>query len=68
MIDDDYAIVQSAHGSLYMVKVLSIIDRELLKPNQSVALHKNSQALVDILPTEADVSVQMLKITGGANV
>lgn len=68
MVDENFGIVQSAHGTLYMVRVLSTLDRELLKPNQSVALHKNSQAVVDILPTEADVNVQMLKINGGANV
>ena len=68
MVDENYGIVQSAHGTLYMVRVLSTLDRELLKPNQSVALHKNSQAVVDILPTEADVNVQMLKVNGGANV
>ena len=42
MVDENYGIVQSAHGTLYMVRVLSTLDRELLKPNQSVALHKNS--------------------------
>lgn len=51
-----------------MVRVLSILDRELLKPNQSVALQKNSSAVVDILPTEADVNVQMLKVNGGTSV
>lgn len=38
-----------------MVRVLSILDREKLKPNCSVALHKHSNSVVDILPTEADV-------------
>ncbi|KAK2506384.1 hypothetical protein MC885_013928, partial [Smutsia gigantea] len=36
------------------------IDRELLKPNASVALHKHSNALVDVLPPEADSSIMML--------
>jgi ATP-dependent 26S proteasome regulatory subunit len=39
---------------------LSTIDRELLKPNSSVALHKHSNALVDVLPPEADSSIAML--------
>ena len=34
--------------------MLSTIDRELLKPSASVALHKHSNALVDVLPPEAD--------------
>ena len=42
------------------MRVLSTIDRELLKPNSSVALHKHSNALVDVLPPEADSSIAML--------
>lgn len=48
-------------GSNYYVRILSTIDRELLKPNASVALHKHSNALVDILPPEADSSISMLQ-------
>nr|KAF6411473.1 proteasome 26S subunit, ATPase 4 [Rousettus aegyptiacus] len=33
---------------------------KLLKPNASVALHKHSNALVDVLPPEADSSIMML--------
>ena len=47
-------------GPNYYVRVLSTIDRELLKPNSSVALHKHSNALVDVLPPEADSSIAML--------
>jgi 26S proteasome regulatory subunit T3 len=36
------------------------LDRELLKPSSSVALHRHSNALVDILPPEADSSISML--------
>lgn len=42
------------------MRILSTIDRELLKPNASVALHKHSNALVDVLPPEADSSIMML--------
>lgn len=31
-----------------------------MKPNSSVALHKHSNALVDVLPPEADSSIAML--------
>ena len=37
------------------------MDRELLKPSASVALHKHSNALVDVLPPEADSSISMLQ-------
>ena len=53
-IDQFTAIVQSTTGQTSYVRVLSTIDRELLKPSSSVALHKHSQALVDVLPPEAD--------------
>ena len=39
---------------------MSTLDRELLKPSASVALHKHSNALVDVLPPEADSSISML--------
>ena len=42
------------------MRILSTIDRELLKPSASVALHKHSNALVDVLPPEADSSISML--------
>jgi 26S proteasome regulatory subunit T3 len=59
-IDQNNGIVGSTTGSNYYVRILSTIDRELLKPSASVALHKNSNALVDILPPESDSSITML--------
>lgn len=47
-------------GQNYVVRILSTLDRELLKPSASVALHRHSNALVDILPPEADSSISML--------
>lgn len=54
------ALLSPSEGSNYYVRILSTIDRELLKPNASVALHKHSNALVDVLPPEADSSIMML--------
>ena len=59
-IDTNTAIVGSTTGSNYVVRILSTIDRELLKPSSSVALHRHSNALVDVLPPEADSSISML--------
>ncbi|KAK2510421.1 26S protease regulatory subunit 6B [Columba guinea] len=53
-------VMDMGEGSNYYVRILSTIDRELLKPNASVALHKHSNALVDVLPPEADSSIMML--------
>merc|ERR1712176_1107640 len=59
-VDQDTGIVGSTTGSNYYVRILSTLDRELLKPSASVALHKHSNALVDVLPPEADSSISML--------
>ncbi|KAK9768042.1 26S proteasome regulatory subunit 6B [Basidiobolus ranarum] len=59
-IDEHTGIVGSTTGSNYVVRILSTIDRELLKPSSSVALHRHSNALVDVLPPEADSSIALL--------
>eukprot|EP00824_Muranothrix_gubernata_P018018 TRINITY_DN36896_c0_g1_i1.p1 TRINITY_DN36896_c0_g1~~TRINITY_DN36896_c0_g1_i1.p1 ORF type:complete len:428 (-),score=92.51 TRINITY_DN36896_c0_g1_i1:76-1257(-) len=60
MVDQRTGIVGSTTGSNYYVGILSTIDRELLKPGSSVALHRHSNALVGVLPPEADSSIAML--------
>jgi 26S proteasome regulatory subunit T3 len=60
MIDSHYGIVNSTAGSTYYVRVLSTLDREKLKPNTSIALHRHSHAVVDILPPESDSSIQLM--------
>jgi len=60
MIDANYGVVNSTGGSTYYVRVLSTLDREKLKPNTSIALHRHSHAVVDILPPESDSSVQLV--------
>ncbi|ORX33430.1 putative endopeptidase [Kockovaella imperatae] len=59
-VDDKRGIVGSTTGSNYVVRILSTLDRELLKPSSSIALQRHSNALVDILPPEADSSISML--------
>jgi 26S proteasome regulatory subunit T3 len=61
MIDEHTAISGSTTGSSYIARVLSTIDRELLKPSASVALHRHSNAVVDVLPPESDSSIQLLQ-------
>jgi len=67
-VDHNSAIVGSTTGQNHYVKMLSTIDRELLKPSASIALHKHSNALVDILPPESDSSITMLSDTERPNV
>lgn len=63
MIDQNHGIVASTGGSSYYVRVLSTLNRELLKPGNSVALHRHSHAVVDMLPPEADSTVQSMAAT-----
>ncbi|CDW88348.1 26s protease regulatory subunit 6b homolog [Stylonychia lemnae] len=63
MIDESYGIVGSTSGSQYYVRVLSTLNREELKPNARVALHRSSHSVVDILPPDTDAAVQMMKMT-----
>ncbi len=63
LIDAYHAVVSSTAGSNYYVRVLSTLSREELKPNCSVALHRGSHAVVDILPPEADSTVQSAAMT-----
>jgi len=63
MVDTHTGIIGSTTGSQLLVRILSTIDRELLKPSASVALHRHSSSLVEVLPPEADSSIQMV----GAN-
>jgi 26S proteasome regulatory subunit T3 len=60
MVDQNNGIVGSTTGSNYYVRILNTINRELLKPSSSVALHRHSNALVDTLPPEADSSISLL--------
>merc|ERR1711959_575774 len=46
MVDENYGIASSTAGSTYYVRVLSTLNRELLKPACSVALHRHSHAVV----------------------
>ena len=60
MIDENHAIVGSTNGSNYYTRVLSTLNKEKLKPSASVALHRHAHSVVDILPPEADSTVNQL--------
>src|ERR1700761_6309435 len=45
-------VVDSTTGSNYVVKIVSTLDCELLKPSSSVALHRHSNVLVNVSPPE----------------
>eukprot|EP01065_Artemidia_motanka_P027302 TRINITY_DN32522_c0_g1_i1.p1 TRINITY_DN32522_c0_g1~~TRINITY_DN32522_c0_g1_i1.p1 ORF type:complete len:402 (+),score=156.28 TRINITY_DN32522_c0_g1_i1:114-1319(+) len=60
MIDAQRGVVGSTTGPNYYVRVLSTLDREQLKPNASVGLHKHSHSCVAILPSETDSAIQLV--------
>lgn len=57
MIDENYGIIGSTSGSQYYVRVLSTLNREDLKPNARVAVHRSTHSVVDILPPDTDAAV-----------
>lgn len=60
MVDQNSGIIASTTGTNYHVRILSTINRELLKPCTSVALHRHSYACVDVLPAEADSGISLM--------
>ena len=65
MLDDYTALVTSSSGlsQQMLVRVLSTLDREKLKPNTTVALHKSTNAVVKVMPNETDAQIQMMQVT-----
>lgn len=62
-VDAHRGIVGSTNGTSYYVRILSTLDREQLKPNASIGLHKASNACVALLPSETDSAVTLLNAT-----
>ena len=62
IIDLNTGIVTATTGQTYYVRILSTINREQLKPNSSVALHRYSNSVVDVLPPEADSAISMMQM------
>lgn len=61
LVDSQTAIICSTTGSTSVVKMLSSVDKEQLKPNISVALHRHSSAIVDILPPDSDTGIRVVE-------
>ena len=62
MIDEVHGLVTSTGGTNYYVRVLSTIDREKLKSSTSIAMHRHSHSVVDLLPSESDAAIQMMQV------
>lgn len=62
MVDENYGIISGTSGNQSFVRVLSTLNREDLKPNARVAIHRSSHAVVDILPPDTDAAVTLMKM------
>eukprot|EP00758_Cryptobia_borreli_P002647 Tbor_TRINITY_DN3182_c0_g1::TRINITY_DN3182_c0_g1_i1::g.14641::m.14641/K03063/PSMC4, RPT3; 26S proteasome regulatory subunit T3 len=59
-IDANRGIIGATSGTNYFVRILSTLDREKLKPNASVGLHRSSHSCVALLPSETDANVTIM--------
>jgi 26S proteasome regulatory subunit T3 len=62
-IDNEYAVVSSIIGNNYLVRIISTIDKEKLKINSSVMLHRKSNALINILNEEIESSIDIIPVS-----
>lgn len=60
MIDEFHGLIGDEHGKSSLVRVLSTIDREILKAGVTVALHRHSNAVVEVLPADSDNSIRLM--------
>jgi len=59
-LDKNLCIIGSTTGNNYLVKVISTIDPDKLKLNSPVALHRNSNALVNCLDDKSDSGINII--------
>ncbi|KAK7339295.1 hypothetical protein VNO77_19953 [Canavalia gladiata] len=60
MVGQNNGVIGSTIGSNYYIRILNTINRELPKLSASLALHHHANALVNVLPPEADSSILSL--------
>mmetsp|Transcript_9641 Transcript_9641/g.19311 ORF Transcript_9641/g.19311 Transcript_9641/m.19311 type:complete len:388 (+) Transcript_9641:584-1747(+) len=59
-IDEAHGVVSSTTGNNYLVRIISTLDKEKLKPNTSIVLHRNSNALVNFLENNFDSNINIV--------
>jgi len=59
-LDKNFCIIGSTTGNNYLVRIISTIDYDKLKLNSPVALHRNSNALVNFLDDEGDSGINII--------
>lgn len=54
------ALVNSSNGNNYLVNIISTLDGKNLNPNSSVALHRNSNAIVGLIEDESEFKMNII--------
>jgi 26S proteasome regulatory subunit T2 len=62
IIDDNHAIISTAHGPEYYVGILSFVDKDAIEPGATVLLHNKNQAVVGLLSDDVDPMVNVMKV------
>jgi len=68
VLPDGRAIVKSSTGPILIVKMLSSIDRDKLRPGTRVAINQRGSAIVEILPDSEDPYVKSMEVIERPNV
>lgn len=62
MMGKDKCLVKMNQDGKYIVSIHKDVNKEELKPNQRIALHKSSHQILRILPTNSDPLVSLMKV------
>ena len=68
VLPDGRAIVKSSTGPILIVKMLSSIDTDKLRPGTRVAINQRGSAIVEILPDSEDPYVKSMEVIERPNV
>jgi len=62
IIDDNHAIVSSAHGPDYYVNMLSFVDKDQIEPGSTILMNHKVLSIVGILGDDIDPMVSVMKV------
>ncbi len=68
VLPDGRAVVKSSTGPILIVKILSSIDMDKLRPGARVAINQRGSAIVEILPDSEDPYVKSMEVIERPNV
>jgi len=62
IIDDNHAIVSSAHGPDFYVNMLSFVDKDQIEPGTTILMNHKVLSIVGILGDDVDPLVSVMKV------